>query len=275
MLPDPFQSIPSNQPQQVRGPNFTYLLPPGWFVAEEGKYSLSLRSSDQRAGITVFGQSGMMYPMTPDQYVYQVMTGVMQLQNVQFNRPYPIQPMPGYTQAMMIETMCSVILPNNSLMVQGIVVCNVAIGYNQCDAVMTLVAAEMSLWPQYQGWLPQVGLAACNTGPDPYGRTTMYGVISGIAIQDHNAYTTYSQWSDHLWQQVASDRNASVTQQQNAMGPILTGQVWVDSPYTGDPTRQSTTPAVIWESRDGRRIASHDPSFDPRTPIDSDWRRLL
>lgn len=277
MFSDPFQQRPTapNQMQQIHGTHFTYLLPPGWFVAEEGKYSLSLRSQDYRAGITVFGQSGLMYPVTPDQYAYQIMTSVMQLQNVQFSHPRPIQPMPGCTQALMVETTYQVMTQNGTVMIKGIVVSNVAIGYNQCDAVMTLVASDVALWSQYQSWLPQVGLVACNTGPDPYGRTTMAGVIQGIAIQDHRAYQDYSQWSNSLWQQVVNDRNASVANQQNAMGPILTGQVWVNSPYTGEPTRQSTTPAVIWESRDGRRIASHDPSFDPRTPYDSDWRRLL
>ncbi|MFM7427130.1 MAG: hypothetical protein ACKO7W_19380 [Elainella sp.] len=277
MFPDPFQQMPAaatNQVQQVRGSNFTYLLPPGWFVGEEGNYSLSLRSRDFRAGITVFGQSGMMYPMTPDQYAYQVMTSVMRLSNVQFSQPRPIQPMPGCTQAMILETLYPVAMPNGAFMAQGIVVSNVAIGYNQCDAVMTLVAADTALWPQYQSWLPQVGLAACNTGPDPYGRTSMAGVIRGIAVQDHQAYTAYSQWSNHLWQQVTDDRNASIDRQQDALGQTLTGQVWVNSRYDGRSTRQSTTPAVIWESRDGRRIASDDPSFDPRTPIDSDWRRL-
>jgi hypothetical protein len=277
MFSDPFQQMKPttpNQMQQVSGPNFTYLLPPGWFVAEEGKYSLSLRSNDYRAGITVFGQSGLMYPATPDQYAYQVMTSVMHLQNVQFSQPRPIQPMPGCTQAMMIETIYPVMMQNGSFMAKGIVVSNVAIGYNQCDAVMTLAAADVALWPQYQSWLPQVGLVACNTGPDPYGRSTMAGVISGIAIQDHTAYNAYSQWSNSLWQQVVNNRNTSVANQQNAMESILTGQVWVNSPYTGEATRQSTTPAVIWESQDGRRISSEDPSFDPRTPTDSDWRRL-
>jgi hypothetical protein len=102
----------------------------------------------------------------------------------------------------------------------------------------------------------------------------MAGVISGIAIQDHRAYNAYSQWSNSLWQQVVNDRNTSVANQQNAMESILTGQVWVNSPYTGEATRQSTTPAVIWESQDGRRLSSEDPSFDPRRPTDSDWRRL-
>jgi hypothetical protein len=150
MFSDPFQQMKPttpNQMQQVSGPNFTYLLPPGWFVAEEGKYSLSLRSNDYRAGITVFGQSGLMYPATPDQYAYQVMTSVMHLQNVQFSQPRPIQPMPGCTQAMMIETIYRSMMQNGSFMAKGIVVSNVAIGYNQCDAVMTLAAADVALWP--------------------------------------------------------------------------------------------------------------------------------
>jgi hypothetical protein len=277
MFPKPFQqSRPTfpHQSQQVRGPNFTYMLPPGWFVAEEGKYSLALRSQDFRAGINIFGQSGMMYSVPPDQYAYQVMTSIMGLTNVQFGQVHPIQPMPGCTEAVKIEVLYPVMMQNGSFTAKGIVVSNVATGYNQCDAVMTLVATDVALWIQYQSWLPQVGLAACNTGPDPYGRSSMHSVINGIAIQDHKAYTAYAQWSNSLWQQVVSDQNALTTNQQDTMGSILTGQEWVEDPYAGTPRRQATAPAVIWISRDGRQIASHDPSYDPRTPSDSDWRKI-
>jgi hypothetical protein len=45
-------------------------------------------------------------------------------------------------------------------------------------------------------------------------------------------------------------------------------------PYGNPAMRRSTTPACIWVSSDGREAHSHDPSFDPRTPYDNDWRRV-
>ena len=62
-----------------RGPNFTYVLPPGWAVGEEGQFALVLRSPDMMASIIVFGQSGLMQPMSPDQFAYYCMANVMRL----------------------------------------------------------------------------------------------------------------------------------------------------------------------------------------------------
>jgi hypothetical protein len=139
---------------------------------------------------------------------------------------------------------------------------------------MTLVASEVNMWPQVESWLPELGFAAFNTGPDPYGRDTMTGVISNINNQNHAAYVAYNGWSQNLWSQVVADRQNSAAHQAGQMGPLLTGKQWVTNPYSGQQVQVSTTPAVIWVNRQGQQLPSHDPSFDPRTPMDSDWQRL-
>jgi hypothetical protein len=55
---------------------------------------------------------------------------------------------------------------------------------------------------------------------------------------------------------------------------MMTGQMWQQDPWGNGPERYSTTPAVIWVDRHGRQLTSDDPSFDPRTPYDQDWRRV-
>ena len=122
--------------------------------------------------------------------------------------------------------------------------------------------------------LPSVAMAAHNTGPDAYGSRTMAQEIRGIAGQEQAAYANYRAWSDATWKAVNDARAAAQDRQQGAMGPLLTGQEWVNDPYGNQPQRRSTTPAVIWVSRDGRQVSSDDPSFDPRTPSDNDWRRV-
>lgn len=275
MVPLPFDPPPSGAPALINGPHFTYRLPPGWTVGEEGKFALVLRSPDFLAGVIVFGQSGMMQPMAPEQFAYYAMTGVMRLAaDVQFSPSRPIQPMPGYTHAATFETIYTLQGPNGPVPVRGVVVSNVAIGYGQCNGTLTLAASDVRQWPQYSTWLPQVAMAAMNTGPDPYGSGTMAGVISGIARHDGDSYRQYQAWSQQLWGQVTADRNASVDRQQGAMGPMLTGQEWIQDGHGGPMIRRSTTPACIWRSRDGREVASDDPSFDPRTPSDINWVRV-
>jgi hypothetical protein len=278
MTPLPFHPSPGHPPpaaRLVRGPHFTYQLPPGWTVGEEGRFALVLRSPDLLASVIVFGQSGLMQPMSPEQFAHYHMTAVMRLAaDVRFGPSRPVPPMPGYTHAAAFETTYTVYAPTGPVPVRGLVVCNVAVGYAQCNGVLTLAGSDARRWDQYAGWLPQVALSAMNTGPDPYGSGTMAGVIHGIAAQDANAYQQYQAWSQQLWGQVTADRNAAIDRQQGALGSMLTGQEWIPDGFGGQDIRRSTTPACIWRSRDGREIASHDPAFDPRTPGDVDWVRV-
>ncbi|RPI90899.1 MAG: hypothetical protein EHM42_00655 [Planctomycetaceae bacterium] len=278
MRPLPFDPPPQGSPndcQLIRGPHFTYLLPQGWTVGEEGKFALVLRSPDSLAGVIVFGQSGLMQPMSPEQFAFNMMTGVMRLAaDVQVGPSRPIQPMPGYSHAATFETTYTLYGPAGPIPIRGMVVCNVAIGYGQCNGTFALAASDVRQWQQYAGWLPHVAVAALNTGPDPYGSGTMAGEIFGIARQDGESYRQYQAWSQQLWGQVTADRNASVDRQQGALGPMLTGQDWIPEGFGGQPIRRSTAPACIWRSRDGREIASDDPAFDPRTPFDVDWVRV-
>lgn len=269
---------PSGAPSDdtlVNGPHFTYRLPRGWTVGEEGKFALVLRSPDSLAGVIVFGQSGMLQSMSPEQFAHFAMTGVMRLAaDVQFGPSRPLSPMPGYTHAATFETSYTLHGPTGAVPVRGVIVCNVAIGYGQCNGTLTLAGSDVRQWPHYSGWLPQVALAAMNTGPDPYGSGTMAGVISGIARQDSDSYQQYQAWSQQLWGQVTVQRNAALDRQQGALGPMLTGEEWVHDGFGGPMIRRSTTPACLWRSRDGREVASADPSYDPRTPSDVDWVRV-
>lgn len=278
MIPLPFQPPPPGSPHDfplVNGPHFTYRLPPGWTVGEEGKFALVLRSPDFLAGVVVFGQSGMMQPMSPEQFAYFAMTALLRLAaDVRFGPARPIPPMPGYTHAATSETAYTVHGPAGAVPVRGMVFGNVAIGYGQCNGTLTLASSDVRQWPQYSGWLPPVALAAMNTGPDPYGSGTMAAAITGIARQDGESYRQYQAWSQQLWGQVTAERNASVDRQQGAFGPMLTGQEWIPDGFGGPAIRRSTPPACIWRSRDGREIASDDPAFDPRTPGDVDWVRV-
>lgn len=277
-IPLPFHRPAGGPPplaSPVRGPHFTYLLPAGWTIGEEGPFALVLRSADLAAGIIVFGQSGLMSALAPDQFAHQAMAGVMRLApDVRLFDVRPVPPMPGYTHAAAMETTYTISGPAGMVPLRGVVVSNVSVGYGQCNGVITIAASDVTRWENFHGWLPQLALAAHNTGPDAYGSRTMAGMIAGIAQQENAANSQYRAWSESLWQGVAADRAASQDRQRGALGPMLTGQEWRADPYGNQPQQWSTTPAVIWVSRDGRQVTSADPSFDPRTPMDGDWRRV-
>ncbi len=262
-------------PRPVQGSHFSYLLPPGWSVGEEGPFALVLRSADMLAGVIIFGQSGLMSAMSPEQFAHQAMAGVMRLApDVGLFESRPMQPQPGYSHAAMMQTTYTVQGPMGPVPVQGVVFSNVAPGYGSCSGVLALASSAAHLWPSYRDWLPQVALSARNTGPNAYGSTSMGQVMHGIAAHEGQANADYRAWSQANWQAVTDDRWASDQRRLQALDPMLTGQQWQADPYGGQDLRRSTTPASIWVSRDGREVHSQDPSFDPRTPYDPDWRRV-
>ncbi|WP_165070617.1 hypothetical protein [Paludisphaera rhizosphaerae] len=277
MPPPPGSQPPQGPPppRPMQGPNFSYLLPPGWSVGEEGPFALVLRSPDMLAAIVVFGQSGLMAALSPEQFAHQAMAGVMRIApDVRLFESRPFQPLPGYTHAAVMQTTYTLQTPMGPVPIQGVVFSHVAIGYGTCSGVITLAASAAHLWPSYRDWLPQVALAARNMGSNAYGSTAMGQTMHDITQREGQANADYRAWSQSNWQGVVNERWASDAQRQEALGPMLTGQQWSSDPYGNPDMRRSTTPACIWVSRDGREVHSHDPSFDPRTPYDSDWRRV-
>lgn len=260
--------------RSVRGPHFTYMLPAGWWVAEEGRYGLALRSPDMAAGINVIGQSGLLQAMPPEAYAYSILTGMMQSPNAQIFNVRPIRPAAGFTHAAVMDTLYVAMMPQGPAWFAGLIVANVAVGYQVFGGVVALAAALQHQWPHYASWLPATALEAVNTGPDPYGSRAMAGVIHGIAAHDGAAASRHRAWSQQVWDEVVRDRQAQTDQVQRGLGPMLTGQDWYADPYGNQPLRRSVNPAARWVSRDGREVSSDNPTYDPRTPTDSGWRRV-
>lgn len=259
----------------IQGRNFTFALPVGWRVGEEGNHALVLQANDLSAGVIVYGISGLGQNLTPPQFAYSVITNTLRLSpDVRISNPTPIRPMPGYTAAAVMDITFTKMGPQGPQRIVGLVVSNVVSVYARSDAVVTLMMALDNRWAAVQSWLPQVALQALNTGPNPFGRTAMSAGILKDTVRQREAYGQYLSWSQANWAGVVAHRAASLGRQAQANGETLMGQYWGKNPYTGSPERYSTSPSVIWVHRDGRQVPSSDSTFDPRTPTDSDWRRV-
>jgi hypothetical protein len=258
--------------QARQGPNFYYLLPAGWELVDEGKFTLVLRSRDLSAGIINRGISGLLQPMDPQTFAYQMMTNAMHLANdVRFLDSTPMRPLPPYGSAAIMDVTYTV--PNGRL--RGVVISNVINVYNRTDGMITIAAAKERLWGAYADWLPPLAMMAINVGPDPYARNTVSGAILRETRQLNELATAYRDWSAQMWGEVAQFRARVLERQGRELGPMLTGKQWYDNPFGGAPIQQSTGPAVIWVSRNGDILPSDNPTFDPRTPTDPDWGRLV
>ena len=190
------------------------------------------------------------------------------------SNPAPIQPLPGYTAAAVMDIVFTKMGPQGPQRIFGLVVSNVVSVYARSDAVVTLVMALDSRWGAVQSWLPQVALQALNTGPNPFGRTGTSAGILNETVRQREAYGQYLSWSQANSAGVVAQRAASLGRQAQANGETLTGQYWGKNPYSGESEHYSTSPSVIWVHRDGRQIPSSNTTFDPRTPPDSIWRRV-
>jgi hypothetical protein len=269
----PSQTAPRTQ--IVQGRNFTYALPAGWRVGEEGNHALVLQAQDLSAGVIVYGVSGFGQNLTPPQFAYNAIINNLRLApDVKISNPTPIQPMPGYTAAAVMDIAYTKQGPQGPQRIVGLVISNVVSVYARSDAVVTLMLALDTHWSGVRSWLPQVALQALNTGPNPFGRAAMSGQILNDTVRQREAYGQYLNWSQANWAGVVANRAASLDRQAQANGETLTGQYWGRNPYTGTPERYSTSPSVIWVHRDGRQVVSPSSTFDPRTPTDSDWRRV-
>lgn len=252
-----------------QGSNFRFTLPNGWIVGEEGPHALVLRAPDLSAAIVVFGLSGLPAMLDPMQFAFHVLHDVMRLAfDVRFANPRPIAPRPGYTHAAVFDVAYSI----NGVPCEGLIVSNVAVTYGACSGAITLASAQAPAWPSYRSWLPGVALEAVNVGPNAYGSAAMAGVMHGIAQREGDAHAQYRAWSQQTWQAVVDQRAQVDARRQD--NNVLTNQQWDADPFGGPAVRRSSTPASVWVHRDGREVSSPDPSFDPRTPMDADWRRV-
>jgi hypothetical protein len=258
--------------QQVRqGSNFYYVLPAGWELVEEGKFALVLRSRDQSAGLVNYGLSGLLQPQDPQTFAHQLMTNAMHLTNVRFVDSTPIRPLAPYGSAAIIDVTYT--LPAGRL--RGVVVSNVINVYNRTDGMITLAAAKERLWGAYADWLPLLAMMAINVGPDPYGRNSTSAEILRETRQLNELATAYREWSARIWDEVSQFRARVQERQSQELGPILTGKQWYDNPFGGPPIQLSSGPTVIWVNRNGDILPSDNPTFDPRTPTDPDWQRMV
>jgi hypothetical protein len=254
-----------------QGPHFFHVLPAGWEVVEEGKYALVLRSRDLSAGIINYGNSGFVEAMDPPTFAYRIMTRQLHLSNVRFGAKMPIRPMPGYGAAAIID----VAYTGAHGPVHGVVISNVINVYKRTDGVITIAGAKERLWSAYADWLPPIAMLAVNTGDDPYGRGTASAAIQHDVARRSQAAAAMREWSSHVWDEVSQFRAEAQQRQSQALGPMLTGKQWYDNPYGGPAIQQSASPAAIWVNRNGDQLPSDNPNFDPRTPGEPDWRRLV
>jgi len=259
------QAMPFRQ-----GPYFNHALPAGWLVMEENNTTLRLQSRDRSADISVAGIGGIKQQLTPEVFAFQRMAA-LRLTDVRFTSVVYIIPMADYDGAAVLDVTYTA--PTGRM--RGLVVSNVATVFNRnvfdrTDGVMALVGAKESIWDAYSSWLPEVALQAVHTGPNPFDAPRRDAARANQAM-----VSAQRDWAKRTWDELVVYRAKDQAKDQDDQNALPAGQQWYDNPYGGAPIRQSAGPAAIWINRNGQQLPTDDPSFDPRTPTDPEWQRLI
>lgn len=253
-----------------QGRFFSYAMPEGWRVGEDGQFALTLVSPDNKALTVMVGNAGLPPNTPPGAFVYQKMMA-LQPQNLQLGPARPGKPVAGFAQAAQFEISYVV----RGVRYQGLAKCNVNVAYDTSVMAMTLAVSEAGQWPGYATWLPQVADQIAATNGAAFG-------IRGIMAQNLRNSTAYAEaarnyreWSQKNWQQVTDDRNASVDRRNSQFRDNIGGVQPYASPYeNGRRVELPLTYRYYWMDRQGNVVGTDDPGANPNQGSTSEWRAM-
>lgn len=262
---------PAPPPFELRqGPCFRYALPQGWQVVEDAQFALALRSPEEDAVTLMVGNAGLPLMLPPGQYLWDQLAR-MQLEGLRLGPPRLAPPVLGFPHAWEHEAEYAY----RGVPCRGLAKVSAAPGYDSVTLVVTWAASHAARWPWYAPWLPGLASRVEVTSGAAFGMMALarQNLTNSIALGEQAR--AVREWSAAQWDQVVREREGSQARNQFELGQALAGVERRDDPVSGRQVDLSAANAVYWvHPATGRIVGSPDPSFDPRTPTDADWRPM-
>ena len=252
-----------------QGRFFSFALPPGWQVGEDGQFAMTLVAPDRRAMTVLVGNAGMPLNHPAARFAYDKLS-VMRLQNLQLGNARQAQPAAGFRQAVEFDVAYSA----QGVAYRGVAKVSVAPAYDSATMAMTAALAPANEWAGYAPWLPQVAgqVAALNGAAFGMRGIMQQNLQNSVAFGE--AARQYRAWSQKNWQGVTDERNASVDRRNFAVRENLGGVQTFANPYGTPPVEMPMTNRYYWADRQGRFMGTDDPSANPNDGSTGDWRRM-
>jgi hypothetical protein len=260
-------------PQELKigqGNFFSYAMPPGWRVGEDGQFALTLLAPDNKAMTVMVGNSGLMPGYPTQRFIYETLMS-LRPNGLSLGNPVRTEPVKGFQEAFRYQI--SYNLPGGAY--RGEAVCHVNNYYGGCVMAMTAAISENTQWESYAGWLPQVSrqIAASNGAAFGMRGVMQQNLQNSIAFGE--AMKAYRDWSNRKWQEVTDDRNNSIDRQnyqfRENLGAINT---W-SNPYNNNaPLELTTQYQYYWIDQQGRVVGTNDPSINPNQGSTYEWKQL-
>ena len=249
---------------------FSFALPPGWRVGEDGQYALTLLSPDNAALTLMVGNAGFPLNHPPARFAYDKLAA-MRPQNLQLGAPRPARPGAGFRHAVEFDVSYSM----RGVAYRGLAKVSVAPAYDSSTMALTAALAPADQWSGYSSWLPQVADQVSATNGAAFG---MRGVMQQN-LQNSTAFAQaareYRDWSQKNWQGVTDQRNASQDRRNFAVRENLGGVQTFANPYgTGQPVELPMTNKYYWRERGGGMVGTDDPSADPNVGSSGEWKKM-
>lgn len=253
-----------------QGNFFSYALPPGWRVGEDGQFALTLVSPDNKAITVMVGNAGLMPGYPAGRFIYEKLMA-LQPQGLSLSEATSTTPVKGFQEAYRFQL--SYQLASGSYV--GEAVCHITNYYGGCVMAMTAAIAERSQWQSYASWLPQVSRQLSATNGAAFG---MQGVMQQN-LQESKAFgeamRSYREWSQAKWQEVTDQRNQSVDRQHEQFRENLGAVNTYGNPYNNKtPLQLSTQYKYYWIDQQGTVVGTDDPSVNPNHGSTKEWKQL-
>jgi len=252
------------------GKFFSYALPQGWHVGEDGQFALTLAAPDNKAFTVMVGNAGLPPNYPPSRFVSEKLSA-LRPENLQIGPPRPAGAIAGFAHAFQYDVSYSI----RGVACRGTVKCHIFTAYDTAVMAMTAALSEASQWPGYASWLPLVAEQVSATNDAAFGRRGIMAQNLKNSTAYAEAARQYREWSQRNWQQVTDDRNASVDRRAYQVRENLGGVGTYSNPFGGSaPVQLPTTYKYIWTDNQGNYLGSDDPSVNPNAGASKEWRQM-
>jgi hypothetical protein len=255
----------------IRGRYFSYALPQGWRVGEEGQFALTLIAPDRHAFTLMVGNAGMLpnYPL--DRFVREKLAAIRP-QNLRLSAGRQVVPRAGFHHAAEFDVAYTSQLGIPS---RGVVKCNVARSYDTALIVMIGAFSVESQWSDYASWLPLSAEQIAATDGAAFGRRGIMAQNLQLSKEYGEATRAYREWSQQNWQQVTAQRQAAEGRKNYYERENLGSSKAYTNPY--DSSVSVDLPQAYkyyWANRQGTYVGTNDPSVNPNDGSTGEWKPL-
>jgi hypothetical protein len=263
---------PGNLPQLAiaQGRFFNYAMPPGWRVAEDGQFALTLLAADSKALTVMVGNAGVPPNYPPAQYAYERLMAIRP-EGLQLGPPRQVRPIAGFAQSWEFPVMYRI----GGVPCRGVAKVHIAPSYDSQVMAMTAALSEASQWGNYASWLPLVADQISASNGAAFGAR---GVMQQN-LQNSQAYAEaareYRSWSQKNWQTVTDQRGESNDRNNREFREALGGVQTFANPHDSrTPVELPNTYQNYWVNEKGTIVGTNDPSVNPNSGSTSDWRKM-